>query len=113
MLPCVANLGSLEIHLFYKENCGFMAEQTYMEMSQMFLCGLLSSSINGGYKEMPTSVKQTFVTSDFTVACFIYRKVAFCWCLSVPVDGGHLVLCDLSSANMRLLTLVMTTLGQV
>lgn len=69
--------------------------------------------MGGGYKEMPTSVKQIFVTSDFTMTLFIYRKVAFCWCLLVPVDGGLPVLCDLSSANMRLLTLVMTTWGQV
>lgn len=62
---------------------------------------------------MPTSVKQIFVTSDFTMMLFIYRKVAFWWCLLVPVDGGLPILCDFSSANMRLLTLVMTTLGQV
>lgn len=62
---------------------------------------------------MPTSVKQIFVISDFTVTLFIYRQVAFSGCLLVPVDGGLPVLCDLSSANMRLLTLVMTTLGQV
>lgn len=67
----------------------------------------------GGYKEMPTSVKQIFVTSDFTMMPFIYRMVAFCWCLLVPVDGGLPVLCDFSSANIRLLTLVMTALGQV
>lgn len=55
----------------------------------MFLCGLLSLSINGGgagSKEMPTSVKQIFVTSDFTMTLFIYRKAAFQWLL-VPVDG--------------------------
>lgn len=80
----------------------------------MFLCGLLSSSINEGDKEMSTSIKHIFVTSDFTMTLFIYRRVACCWCLLVPVDGGLPVLCDLScSANMRLLTLVMTTLGQV
>lgn len=56
---------------------------------------------------MPTSVKQIFVTSDFTMMLFIYRKAAFigvCW---------YLWMDDLSSANMRLLTLVMTTLGQI
>lgn len=84
-----------------------------MEMSQTFLCGLLSSSINGGeYKEMPTSVKQIFVTSDFTMTLFIYRRLLSVGLL-VPVDGGLPVLCDLSSANMRLLTLVMTALRQV
>lgn len=30
----------------------------------------------------------------------------------VPVDGGLPVICNLSSANIRLLTLVMTTLGE-
>lgn len=72
----------------------------------MFLCGL--------FKETPTSVKQILVTSDFTMTLFIYRKAASPWCLLVPVDGGLPVLCDLSSANTRLPTLVMTTLeGQV
>lgn len=63
-----------------------------------------------GEKETPTLVKQIFVTSNFTMTLFIYRKAAFCRYLWM--EDALPVTCNLSSANIRLLTLVMTTLGE-
>lgn len=63
-----------------------------------------------GGKETPTLVEQIFVTSNFTMTLFIYRKAAFCWYLWM--EDALPVTCNLSSANIRLLTLVMTTLGE-
>lgn len=65
-----------------------------------------------GEKETPTLVKQIFVTSNFTMTLFIYRKAACCWCWYLWMEDSLPVTCNLSSANIRLLTLVMTTLGE-
>lgn len=113
MLPCVAVLGQLEIHLFARKTVDWWLNRLFNGNVPNVFMWSFKFIHQWGDKEMPTSVKQIFVTSDFTMTLFIYRKVVFCWCLLVPVDGGLPVLCDLSPANMRLLTLVMTTLGQV
>lgn len=65
-----------------------------------------------GEKEIPTLAKQIFVTSNFTMTLFIYRKAAFCWCWYLWMEDSLPAICNLSSANIRLLTLVMTTLGE-
>lgn len=63
-------------------------------------------------KEIPTLVKQIFVTSNVTMMLFIYRQAAFCRCWYLWMEDSLPVTCNLSSANMRLLTLVMTTSGE-
>lgn len=74
----------------------------------MFLCGLLSLSINWGgqvIKKCPPQSNRSLslLTSQWRFL-FIERLLSSgCW---------YLWMDDLSSANMRLLTLVMTTLGQ-
>lgn len=65
--------------------------------------------MNGG-KKIPTLVKQIFVMSNFTTKLFVPRKAAFCWYLWM--EDSLPAICNLSSANTRLLTLVMTTLGK-
>lgn len=66
--------------------------------------------MNGG-KKLPTWVSQLFVTSDFPMM-LLTPKGRFLLVV-VPVDGGRSVTCNLSSASVRLLTLVMTTVGKV
>lgn len=66
----------------------------------------------GEKKEIPTLVKQIFVTSNITMMLFIYRQAAFCRCWYLWMEDSLPVTCNLSSANMRLLTLVMTTSGE-
>lgn len=65
--------------------------------------------MNGG-KKIPTLVKQIFVMSNFTTKLFVPRKAAFCWYLWM--EDSLPAICNLSSANTQLLTLVMTTLGK-
>lgn len=57
-------------------------------------------------------MKQIFVTSNFSTKLFIHRKAAFCWCWYLWMEDSLPVIYNLSSANIRLLTLVMTTLGK-
>lgn len=61
---------------------------------------------------MPILEKQIFVTSNFSLKLFIHRKAAFCWCWYLWMEDSLPVIYNLSSANIRLLTLVMTTLGK-
>lgn len=68
--------------------------------------------MGGKKKEIPTLVKQIFVTSNVTMMLFIYRQAAFCRCWYLWMEDSLPVTCNLSSANMRLLTLVMTTSGE-
>lgn len=83
-----------------------------MEISRIFLPGLLSSSMNGGGKKIPILVEQIFVTSNLSAKLFVHRKAAFCWCWYLWMEDSLPVIYNLSSANIRLLTLVMTTWGK-